>query len=265
MSTLSISFPEVWNSALYVSAGTAVDPDYPIYNLIGGKRHNYFRFSSAAASGYVRADLGSAATKTCDHMCIARADLLKAYGVTSMTLERGSDGAAWTTQATIGSFGSLSLFGPRGHDYITTFTTSSAFRWWKVGFAAPSSKFQCSSIYFGNLFDMGVDPESCEFQLLRPRTASFIADSGAEFVAQLETPVYQFEVSWFPVTDEKAEEFANNISRYRKRTPVFLYAPVETQLLDGKTLFHVTLDEATRETVVYNRNRITATFTEVLG
>ena len=124
-STLLISAADIPFSSLWVSPAAAADEDLNEYNLMAKNRSSLFQFATAATSNSIRWDLGTASTKAVDHLIIARADILKTAGATSITLAGGSYGSTFgTTAITDASLASAKRDRPRSDYYVAQISTT---------------------------------------------------------------------------------------------------------------------------------------------
>jgi hypothetical protein len=270
-STLLISAFDIPAASLYISPAAAADEDLNEWNLQAPNRYSLFQFNAAAASNSIRHDLGSAVTKSVDHLIIARADMLKTAGVTSITLSGGSDGATFgTTAHTNASFASATLYGPRSNDYVTEIATTSALRWWKMAYVATSTKFPHSKLSFGSFFDFGCDVGSYSIDRIPAKEARFYTDAGSQYQSRVSEEIYKFTMTWNKVTVAKMTTFMSTIARYAHRLPVFLYTTTagnRHELLDSQRLIHARIvpESIQRKDAHYDRQQITIEFQELLG
>lgn len=278
MSSLKISFPDITDAAATITqtnnsrVAITGDEDFPVLNTVTGFRYNYFKFGTSSTSRRIEYNLGTGNTQTADHVIIARADCLQDAGVTVGYVNRSSNGTTWTTESTLSSFDSATLYGPNANDYIKTFTESSAYQWWEIAFTASgSTNFPLSKVYLGKFFDPGVEPTLRDWRIERDagEEVKFISDNGTSYFGRKADPIYRIRARWEGVTDDLAAEFQNKIQRYSDRNPVFLYeADSSTDLLDSQTLIHCKI---TRAEVQRNFNgagdlaTIIAEFEEVVG
>jgi hypothetical protein len=271
-SSLLISALDIPFSSLWISPAAVADEDLNEYNLISKNRYSLFQFNAAAVANSVRFDLGTAVTKAVDHVIIARADILKNAGVTTITLAGGSDGITFgTTARSDAAFASATLLGPRSNDYVAEINTTSPLRWWRMSYAGSSSKFCHSALSFGQWFDFGCEAGTQPLiDRVPAKESRFYADSGAQYQYRITEEIYRFTFTWSRVTNAKVLSFMNNIMRYAHRIPVFLYtttAGARHELLDNQRLIHARIvpDSFVRHQTKADRNEITLTFEEIIG
>lgn len=244
-SKLLIAYPDIPAAALSITAGHTYAEDTHMRNTCWGMRHTLGQLATATADPhYVHWDLGAAASapKTAQYFIIARADILKTQGVTTVTL-KGSpsarvDGSSGTTVFTNADFQNATLTGPKSNDYLITGAASSAYRYWWIDFANGStSKYGRSKTYFGSFLDLGVDPSRYSYMLLEDNSGELAFPSGNIRMVKINEPRYRFEIEWRGVTDALAQNFADLVLANPTRHYVFLYA-TNTQILGGQTLVH---------------------------
>lgn len=274
-STLLLSAVDVPFNSLWLSPAAAADEDLNEYNLMAKNRYSMFQFNAAASTNSIRFDLGSSATKAVDHLIVARADILKTAGMTTLNLAGGSDGSTFgTTALNNTSFSSQTLYGPRSDDYVVEISTTTALRWWRLTYtnASGSQKFCHSAASFGTWFDFGCEVGKYEIDRIPARNGEFYADSGALLTNRVNEEIYRFKFTWNVVTVAKATNFMQNIARYAHRIPVFLYTTTagnRHELLDSQRLIHCRIlpdsIRVSNPSQKYNRQEVTIEFEELLG
>lgn len=233
-----IGYPDIPFQALKIAPSATFAG---LHNLFRGPKYSIAALA-ASASGTKTLDfnLGSGFTASAQYLYIARADLLISPGlVTTLKLQRSTDGSSWTNEVNQTSFGSVTLGGPDSSDWITTFTQSSAYRYWRAEYTVSgSSKIPHSKLFFGSFLDMGVEPE--EWSLIRvPAIQSrFVADSGAEHFERNGRAVYKLKISWAGVSNTAAKNFMLRVGNRRHIDTFVLYTATQNEVLDGlKTLY----------------------------
>lgn len=266
---LVISYPDIpWN-AIY----SDTTPDYSSASVIHhsshitGQRFIRWYWPSASTTPSVRYDMGTGNTATADHVIIARADLLQSAGVTRMRVKRGSDGSAWTDQVDDASFATATLYGPRTNDYISTFATTSAYRWWQFYLDSSSSTCQHSKFHLGMFFDFGYDPYDFRIDLRPASEAYWYSDNGTRWGYRLEQPVHVMDVEWRGISDDNVTSFSNKIARWKHVNPVFLCTKSTHDILNSHRIIHCILDSWSTEQVSKKNdyNLVKARFIEILG
>lgn len=255
------------------AANTAIAQTQPYWNAIGGERHSLVYLEDGDGMGSVEPniayDLGSSTTKSANHLIVARADLLSASAVEHVYLQRSSDGSSWTSEIDVTSF--ASLYGPNSHDLLSEITATSAYRYWRLLITGSTEDFGLSifsKASFGTAFDIGVDVDDYLVKRIAPTPGAWISDAGVEYKNKVGEPQYFFRFVFKGVTNAKAQEFYNNIVRWSRTRPVFLYTPASGgrhELLDTQRVIHARLTEYERHISTDDYNVINCAFTEVLG
>lgn len=146
------------------------------------------------------------------------------------------------------------LYGPRGEDWISSFSTTTAYRYW-YGVYAPNtssgSKFPHSKLHFGSWFDFGREPL---YPMLQKREAYSSGSREARYI---------FECEWQGITDAIAEDFIDKIVKYKDVSPVVLYDAGDYCLNDMRSM-HAWLTRVELDKAHHNSNTIRCTFEEAL-
>ena len=264
MSNILLSYPQVPHDALYYVSTNAYADFRTEENLITGERYNYAHLS-AATTGTIRTewDLGTSGSATIDHVIISRADLLVSGGITTVLVEGGNGSSpAYSTIHNDASFASSTLLGRGAADYYATFSTSSAYRWFRYSLTSGSStKYPSSTVHLGTLFDFDVDPDP-QLTILEPGLQKTTAIDGTEHVFMTGDSRYQLDLEWRGVTDAKAETFMNEIV---PRRYVFIREVTDHGTLLGAGLIHCEISQAEHTDRKDGFNTIKARFVELLG
>lgn len=270
MTNLLIAYPDIPRTAVALSSTHAFSEDQPLFNSFGPSRYTKARLASAATGAkQVGYDVGSGVTATANYFILGRADLLKAGGITSVKLKGNNaafDYASATTVYQDLSFSSSTLYGPNSADYVATFATSTAYRYWFVSFDSGASSFDnvLSSIYFGMALDLGCDPDFAPRRIPHadPETLRM---SGTRSLQRVGETQYRFQFSWPKVTNANLLAFEEKIARYGKRFSVFLFTTAQHQILDSQRIVQASLESHSFAKVKDNYNSLTAEFYEELG
>lgn len=136
--------------------------------------------------------------------------------------------AKWVTAPTVSNvaFSSATLYGPRSEDYITTFSTTSAYaNWWVQMSNDATAKYRHSKQFFGTWFDMGRDPEKGA------------AIQRAQTVSNPRDLPYRFPLTWKGVTPTVVNSLVDKILKYRDVCPVIVYDAADVFLNDHRLLY----------------------------
>ena len=281
MTSLMIGYPDIpmratgiksWATNASTETPNEGD-DYQAVNAYEGDRTAYWKSSYSKSEHNLRFDLGPSGDRSASFLILSGLDALQALYPTTTTqfeLMRSVDDSSYTAEQTISNLHSLSLVGPNTADYITTFTASSAYRYWKARISSTAGTADFTSligkVYFGHLFDMGVEPATYSIErAIVP--AEFYAASGSRFSGKLNLPKYKISLEWEGVDDSVIKLFFDEIYSKRNTHTFFLYTSSYHDILDDKRLIHVALEDArTRDPHnISNFNTLTADFIEVLG
>lgn len=267
MTDFLIGFPDIQARAVQVKSTVTWDEDFSVHNLRRGERYLRAKLATSATGvKKVNFDSGAGVTKQAQYLIIARADLLKAANVSQITLHGNASAYGSNAIHDNASFGSATLYGPRSHDYVATFATSSAYRhWWMEYNVSATSVIPHSKTYFGMWFDMGVELTDYDYEQIPLRESAFISSNGTKFLEQLDEPIWKFDLVWENVTDAKLVSFQSDILNNRDRDRFFLYTSSFHDPLNGFRLVHCGLSDFAKEKVKLDKNTIRCTFQEVLG
>lgn len=175
----------------------------------------------------------------------------------------------WQTTApkTDNTFSTATLYGPRSDDYVTEFTTSSAYRYWWVDLdCSASSSYAHSKLYFGSWIDFGDTVKDFQITRENTRATQFIAGSGAKHIGRNEQPKYRLNVEWEGITDDQLKDFVTKVAdiTYTK-SGVFLYSSTSHEILDNQRLLHCKIIDFTSENVKTDYNNLRVEFEELVG
>lgn len=266
MTNLLLSYPDIPFRAEGTLVSQTVDEDFPVANLISGRKSSQFRLAANQTTCDTRYDLGPSVTATADHIILGRADIL-ANAVTDLEVQYGTNGSSWTSAATQTSVGAATRYGPYTQDFILTFTTTPARRWYQVRLNhAAGAKYQFSKLYLGKFLDFGKDPDEWEPGVIEPTRATWKAASGAEHHCRSTWPRFTARGVWRGLSDTVIQDFFNNVDRYSHRHNVFLYTATNHEMLLGYRLVYcaVTRAERVRDTFRDDWQSLSIEFVEVL-
>lgn len=264
MTSLLISFPDIPQQSLTIDVDTAADDLNQADNIISGRRGYFHKSSGTPSSLTFSWDLGTGNTYGVDHLIIARADLLQLNSevVGSVSLD-GSNGA-YSAVHTNASLASATLTGPRQQDYLWSQwpTVSTAYNLWRLVFSSGSGspKYRFSKAYFGQFFDMGIEPSEYKVNRVAGK-AEFFSSDGTRHFSRQEEPLYEIEFLWRGVTDATAQDFIKK-AQDKRYQGCFLYADTYTDVLGGEELIHCMIEDAQIEQVWNDWNIVTARFKE---
>lgn len=161
----------------------------------------------------------------------------------------------WSTAASASetALDSATLYGPRAEDYVSSFSASTAYRYWwaQYGASGSGSKYPHSKLHFGSWFDFGREPI---YPMLQKREAYSSGSREARYI---------FECEWQGITDSVMEDFIDKIVKYKDVSPVILYDASDYCLNDMRQM-HAWLTSAEFDKTSHNSNTIRCVFEEAL-
>lgn len=227
------------------------EANFPATNLLGESLVETCRFATAATGlSTFNFDVGSGVTMAANFFYIAKANLLKSSGVTQATLKGNStfDYASGTAVHDNASFASASLVGPSSEDYLASFATSSAFRFWFVGYnSTMATKRPHAKLYFGTSLDLGRDPVSTSFKRVRPTDA------------QRKSKII-LTIDWLDISFANTVALIDSVIKLRRTNPVVLYTTSYHAILHGYRAILCEVVSATTPVVLSNQNEVQMTF-----
>jgi hypothetical protein len=235
---------------------------------VTGLRSTYWINNVASDTHTIYYYLNTGITAAPDHVIYGRLD--KFPSNYKVKVESSTDASAWTTETTSARISTLTLIGPDATDYIVEFTASASRRYWRVRFfkdVNSDDNIYIGKIYLGNFFDWGVEPDDYSINRIPESQSNFYYGAGSQKITNLEDSVYQININWLGVTDDKVKDFYDKIVKYKHINPVFLYARSVAEVLDSQTLIHCRLISCSTEQVGRqpDYNLVRATFEQVLG
>lgn len=251
MTNLLIGTCQIPLASTGFTTSTIGDANLPGTNLFGGSLVEIFRLASAVTGlTTMNFDVGSGVTKAANFLYIAKANMLQSSGVTEVALKGNSafDYGSGTVALNDTSFASSTLVGPYGEDYLATFTTSTAFRFWFAGFTSTlATKRPIGKLYFGTSLDLGRDPISSSFRRVRPTDAQ-----------RKSRPV--FTLGWEGISYTNTETLINTVIAPRRTNPVVLYTATYHGILNGYRALLCKVTEASVPRILTDQNEVQLTF-----
>lgn len=276
MTNLLILYPDVQQAATrYINYTETTsetkyhEEDSPFLNCMRGERYQHWRSDTSAErqEHYGRWDLGPTTTKSCNFVVLARLDYLRSQADTiNFVLQSSSNDSSWTDRHSITDIDTATLKGPWSNDYVSTFTTTSAFRYWRAAFVGNGVyNLRISKIYCGTAFDMGRDPIPVKVERHRSGTTAFETSGGILYPGRIRNPTYEIILRWEGVTDSVVQSFYENIVTKRHTTSFFLHTTGFHEILENTELLHVKMDAPTVKQQYEDWNIIQVRFFEIHG
>lgn len=264
------------------TTSTAITPNEsdfrPFKNCLRGEKYQHYYSGYASSEHCAVYDCGIASavpiTKSANFVVLSRLDIMAAVasfsiGAATMNffLQSSSDDSTYTTRHSITGVSTASLIGPWSNDYVSLFTATSAFRYWRQRWVkATGSDFtlKIGKVYFGTSLDIGKDPRY-QIRRLQPGQTALITDGGNKYSARIKHPTYEINLNYEGLTDAQLQAFKDGVVKNRSNTPVFLYTQSFHEPTDNKQLILCNLVEWETTHRRYNWNTLTCRFIESVG
>lgn len=284
MTNLLIAYPEIPSKAIASTSYAVSDTNSPnelefapARNLWTLRRSHNWIGAYDLGDHYVEWDLGVDGELSADFVSFARIDRLCNLAATvGYYLDARNDVLdPWTTIDHYGypedtnGVNSLTKLGTRGtDDYISIFTASSAYRYWRIHLdSINGSNFvpRLSKCFFGSILDLSQEPNSFSFEPTFRRSGSLRTSSDAIRIVRASSPQLQIEVIWEWVADDKLELFYDRIVENRDRYSLMLYTQSFHSPLRDLRLLHCRLIHDSVISKKGNLNQLRCKFEEVIG
>lgn len=271
------------NYSTYTTSSSTNNPNesdfYPHRNSLRGEKYQHYISGVAASEHSAVYDLGHvggvANTRASNFIVLSRLDFMDALnqiGILEATmnyaLQSSSDDVTYTDRHTITDVSTASLIGSWSNDYVSTFTATSAFRYWRSKWTKASGAdftLRIGKVYFGTAFDIGTDPSDFKIERKKSGQTSFVTDGGVKYQSRVKHPTYEINLEYEGLTDTEMQSFKDEIVKYRYSTPIFLYTSSFHEPTDGKQLIFCKLAEWKTEQRKADWHRLTCRFVESHG
>lgn len=253
MANLLIGYSQIGFSSSSELSTPTMASGYSARNLYGGGRVETVRASAAATTSTWSWDHG--ATVQPEYIFLARADLLRRAdsAATTWTVDGSSSSGFGTVDTKTGTFNLGDLKGPRSEDLISTFTYSSAYRYWRFKMTTTASVVhEYSKLFLGNWLDLGRDP-------LYP--ARFSVDPA---VPMPRAAALTFDLAWTGISDATISSFVDKVLKYRDANPVILYDAGDLVFSGSVRVIHAIITDAEITAEWPGTNRLELGFREVI-
>lgn len=275
---LTPDIPARCTNYLTYTTSAALTPNeadlYPFRNSLRGDKYQHYKTGTAAEHNAVY-DLGHvsgvANTRSSNFIVLSRLDYIAALSpsyVFDFALQSSSDDVTYTDRHTITDVSTANLIGSWSNDYVSTFSPTSAFRYWRTHWTeqtATSRAIKIGKVYFGTSFDIGIDPSDFQIDRLKSGSTSFITDGGVDYKSRVQHPTYEIILKYEALTDAEIQSFKEQIAKYRFTTPIFLYTASEHEITDGKQLIFCKLAQWDTTQRKQDWNTLSCRFVESIG
>jgi hypothetical protein len=275
-----ILYPDIPKSALVVTPDreffSETSPNW-LENAFYGAQYSYAQITQNATSLSITFDMGTGVTRNPDYFLIGGTYPLRTLGCTQARLDASNDQVTWSAQlGTNATFASKTFFGPYDDDIIFTTAVNNDltrvagnYRYFRTNFAwTTSAKASFSRLFFGNGFDMGVEPSSYDMEVSVERDAdTWRYPRGNIVMSKAYYPKHRITIEWDGVSDAKANEFCQKILSNPYSDSFYLYTSTHKDPLYDNTLINCKLlaesSSITKKSDVLNWNDIVAVFEEI--
>jgi hypothetical protein len=235
-----------------VGASRAIDPATRTENLFGGTLADVVRTETAATGAFYYWFV-MPTTRACNFLYMGKANMLQASGVTAVNV-KGNSALDYSTATSVysnSSFDSQALMGPHGEDFIATFATSTAYKYWFVHFDSPTlaSRFPLSKLFLGTYFDPGKGPNTKSWRRLRTGYSQRKAK-------------YEFTFGYAGVSYTDALGFFALASKQRRTDPVIALSNGNDRMLNGKKVVFGRVTDFQSPPVATDYNSVSITIQE---
>lgn len=265
MTNLKIAFNDIPHSAHTLTSSNTCEEIFNQYNLLSNKKYHYITLTSSATSQQFTFDLGhdgtSDITATSEYF-LFNANQIDTSNLTNIKLEASTDGAIWSLIDTVLPAELTTLKGYHETDYLTTFTETSAFRYWRVNQTTSSGALgNWGKFYFGKFLDLGKEPHKIDLTK-RDNDSRFITDAGQVRLKKTKIDEREIVITWRGVSDAKLAELELILDE-QPEPLVWLYCETDASFFDGIDLVSCNIIDVDvdRET---NYNEIKIKFSEAI-
>lgn len=189
MTNILFAYPEIPIAAIRRTVDFNEREFFESRNVHSRSRANYcYSLDADSNDKTITFRLADSDTRSANYWYLLGGAYAYDFNISSITLDRSSDGSSWTTVDTftpgapsntaIGSFSGSEI------DKFRTFTETSAYKYWRVqaNFGGSNYLF-LNKVMIGSFVDLGKDPSDWSYSYPQGNEP-FIADSGAFGVAR---------------------------------------------------------------------------------
>lgn len=151
------------------------------------------------------------------------------------------------------TFDTIALRGPKDEDYVSSFTTTSAVRYFWLHLSSTKiNSYDFSKVYLGNGFDFGRDPVWGRRSELEPDERGSRA------------PRYKYSFEYEDITDAVVQDFITKIASKADVNPVVMVTGSYHDVLNDDRLVHCKIKEFSYEPISYNQNNVSLVLEELI-
>ena len=151
------------------------------------------------------------------------------------------------------TFDTITLRGPKDEDYVSSFTTTSAVRYFWLHLSSTKiNSYDFSKVYLGNGFDFGRDPVWGRRSELEPD------EKGSR------APRYKYSFEYEDITDSVVQDFLSKIASKADVNPIVMVTGSYHDVLNDDRVVHCKVKEFSYEPVSYNQNNVSIVLEELI-
>lgn len=236
MSNLKIAFNDIGQQAKVISSNRTFTKLHPLVALDSNNKSSYAMLSTPQSSCNIDYDLGELnatdITATASFLCFPSWFL-----ISNNVYLQGANNSSFTGATTIVSITDATIQSNRrgfyNADYYTSFTESSAFRYFRVGLGdgSTSTDGNYSKFFFGNLFDLGVNPNDVRITN-NIKDSRLLTDAGYSINVQVKPQKRTIVIDWVGVSNIKIQEFEESLF-LRHNEPLIYLISDNAEYLSG--------------------------------
>jgi hypothetical protein len=229
--------------------------------LISNRKFHYSESAAAHANISFTIDLGVGVTKTADFLAFP------SWFISGQSIALQGSSNNFSSSTTITTVTSTEITNNRlgfyAQDYLETFPTSTAFRYWRILATADSGTISgyYSKFFFGTILDLGCDPDSYSIKG-DIEESRLITDGGYSYNQKFRNEKREISFEWVGVTDAKILEF-EGMFRIHDEPLIYLYT-TNSEYLHGVSLISGNIISHKVEKVAANYNRLSVIVQEAI-
>ena len=261
------SFPQLNN--VYNITSNNENSNFKLFgheNLLNGQRFTRYRTSTSSTSHKLVFDFGKQKLSA-DHIILARADVLERLTGQTIKIYGSSDDVIYQDIDTI-NIQSTNFVGKDSQDLIHYLDNTYEYRFWKFVFASGLANYHTfSKLYFSELFDFGIEPDTFMTELEQEETF-FVSDDETTNIYQSNDNRTLYKIGFKGVSDAKLASFKTIVDKYMSAYDSFcgfLVTKSSHDLLDSKQIVHVKFETYRDTKIYYDYNSLYLECRELIG
>lgn len=234
MTNLFIAYNDIGQRARTIT-GNTYKMLHPLTALDSNNKSVYAELSSSTTSHYITYDLGSdsgvANTRSANFLAFPSWFVNTQNVVLQCANNSGFAGATTVSTNSTATI-SANKKGFYSQDYVTTFTASTAYRYWRLqlGDGATSITGYYSKFFFGTLLDLERDPDNVRITS-DTKESRVISDGGYSFQVTTKAQTRTIDIEWRNISNAKVLEFLTLFTKHQQPL-IYLYS-INSDFLSG--------------------------------